>query len=78
MCDYKSARTDTLLAHKRTHTGERPFSVIFQIVFSIMFYSFKLIFKHKQCDQCEYKSARKDNLTIHKRTHTGERPYHVN
>ncbi len=64
-----------MTTHKRTHTGERPFSVIFLLL--AINISYKLLNLKKKCDECDFKCATSSHLTYHKRTHTGERPYIV-
>jgi len=80
-CEFRTTRGRTLVAHKRTHIGDRPFECDqcdYKAKTNYHIISHKLIHtdeRHFECDLCDYKSRGKSALVLHKRIHTGERPF---
>ena len=89
-CDYEGcgsvfASSSSLAAHKRTHTGEKPFACDY-VGCSARCTSADALTVHKRthtgekpftCDYvgCSARCTTAGALTVHKRTHTGEKPF---
>ena len=81
ICDQAFARSDHLMTHKRTHTGEKPFACD---ICDQKFVQSGQLTVHKRthsgikpfaCDICDKKFAQQAHLLNHKRTHSGIKPY---
>lgn len=82
-CGRAFALKATLIAHLRTHTGERPYECDFEGCERAFAQGSALnshALTHTQekpfkCDQCAAAFNQAHTLTVHKRRHTGDRPY---
>lgn len=81
LCPRQFARRETLISHRRTHTGEKPFVCD---VCSKQFARRDTLQSHYRthsgdkpfrCDLCGEQFARRDTLQSHRRIHTGEKPF---
>ncbi|KAK4292744.1 hypothetical protein Pmani_034506 [Petrolisthes manimaculis] len=81
ICHQRLSNKHALNAHKRTHTGERPYQCT---KCSSRFTTRGNLARHNashagekpwQCSLCGKRYTEKKSLKIHMRTHTGEKPY---
>ena len=78
LCEYVSTRSNDLVTHKRTHTGDKPYKCDFDRCDYACAQSSSLVHtgdKPYKCDLCDFACALSGTLVSHKRTHTGEKPY---
>jgi len=83
-CDYKVSIKSTLIRHKRTHTGKKPYECDqcdFKSEHSSKLQKHKRIHTSEKpfaCDQCKYKGNDIYRLRRHLKIHTGEKPFACN
>ena len=84
-CDYKSLRKESMVRHKRTHSGEKPFACDFDGCDFKCAHKTTLV-EHKRthtgekpfhCDfnGCDFTCSGQSSIRGHKKTHTGEKPF---
>ena len=81
LCNKVFSTKGNLVAHKRTHTGDKPYECD---VCNKKFSQSSNLTVHKrnhtgekpyECDVCNKRFSRSGDLARHERTHTGEKPY---
>ena len=81
LCNKVFSTKGNLVAHKRTHTGDKPYECD---VCNKRFSRSGHLASHKrthtgdkpyECDVCNKRFSHASTLTIHKRTHTDDKPY---
>ncbi|KAK3872304.1 hypothetical protein Pcinc_022607 [Petrolisthes cinctipes] len=76
-CAKRFKRKDHLVEHERTHTGERPYRSVAEVV-SVAAWEGGVVWNSDRryaCRACGRSFKKKDHVKEHYRVHTGEKPF---